>query len=304
MEPFHFMKTSFPWISRLRQGLTLGGCLAVFSTLAFPPAPHHTVFGTVRDEQGNPLRAVNAEVLLESEGVAISRTAIADGAEPGINYSLTIPLDSGATSDLYKPTALRPTVPFRMRVKIGNTIYLPMEMVGAANLLTRPGERSRVDLTLGVDSDGDGLPDAWERALIQMLGGGLTLADIRPGDDSDGDGMTNLEEYLAGTYAFDPEDGFALAILSTAAGRPLLEFVSIRHRTYSLYSSTDMQTWVPAPFTLQGDAATAAGRPHYKAPDTRLLRVRVGPFEDPGTLDGEAVEGVEQSPRFFKVMVH
>jgi hypothetical protein len=290
------MTIPIPQVARVAQVALLAGCVAAFSALAFPPAPHHTVFGTVRDEQGNPLRATGAEVLLEANGVAITRAPIADGSEPGVNYTLTIPLDSGATADLYKPTALRPTVPFRMRVKIGNTIYLPIEMTGASNLLTRPGERSRVNLTLGVDSDGDGLPDAWERALIQMLGGGLTLSDIRPDDDSDGDGMTNMQEYLAGTYAFDPEDGFALTILSTAANRPLLEFVSIRNRTYSLYSSTDMQTWVSEPFTLQGDAATAPGRAFYRAPDTRLLRVRVGPFVP--------VEGVEEAPRFFKVMVH
>ena len=30
--------------------------------------------------------------------------------------------------------------------------------------LGKPSETTRLDLTLGEDSDGDGLPDAWERA--------------------------------------------------------------------------------------------------------------------------------------------
>lgn len=287
------MNASHPMFSKVRRIAGFAGGLAAAVLVAFPPAPHHTIFGTVRDEQGAPLRATGAEVLLEAEGRAIARAFIANGSEPGVNYTMSIPLDAAVTSDLYKPTALRPTVPFRMRVKIGNTIYLPIEMTGASSLLTRPGERSRVNLTLGVDSDGDGLPDGWERAMIQILGGNLTLADIRPGDDSDGDGMTNLQEYLAGTYAFDPEHGFSLAIVSTLAGRPQLEFVSIRGRSYSVFSSTDMQTWVPAAFSVPGDSATVAARSFYRAPDTRLLRVRVG-----------ASEGEEETPRFFKLMVY
>ena len=41
---------------------------------------------------------------------------------------------------------------------------------------------------------------------------GGTLANIRPGDDLDGDGISNYNEYLTGTYAFDPTDGFFLPL--------------------------------------------------------------------------------------------
>ncbi len=47
---------------------------------------------------------------------------------------------------------------------------------------------------VALDSDGDGMPDEWERRH------GLNPND--PGDaaqDTDGDGYTNLEEYLNGT---------------------------------------------------------------------------------------------------------
>lgn len=267
--------------------------LGAAAALAFPPAPHHTVFGTVRDEMGTPLNTTGAEVLLDVGGSTPVKAAVAPSPEPGVNYRLAIPMDAGATADLYKPSALRPTVPFRMRVKIGSATYLPIEMTGAANLWTRPGGSSRVDLTLGLDSDGDGIPDAWERALMQMLGGNLSLGDVRPGDDSDADGLSNLEEYLAGTYAFDPADGFALAILAETSERPVLEFTAIRGRSYTILASETMNGWTPVSFNLPTDPADAAGREHLQAAETRLIRARVQPAGAGGP-----------TYRFFKLAVH
>ena len=258
-------------------------------SLAFPPAPHHLVHGLVRDEQGNPLDDPKAVVQLEVGGTIVSTATVSSVADVDGNYRLTIPLDSGVTAQRYKPTAQLPSVPFRMRVKIGNVNYVPIHMNGVSSLVTKAGGLSRVDLTLGEDLDGDGMPDAWERTLMAASGGTKTLADIRPGGDDDGDGMTNLAEYLAGTYAFDPEDGFTLSILGVEAGRSQLEFTAIRGRTYTIESSNDMKTWTPVNFQV----GTGAEQGSYVAKDVRPVRVSVGA----GTEASEA-------PRFFKVMVH
>lgn len=260
---------------------------------AFPPAPHHTVFGQVRDEYGAPISRPGAEVWMESGSAVLAKSPLRIDPEPGVNYRMEIPMDSGATSDLYVPTAMQPFVPFRLRVKVGNLTYLPIEMTGAASLVTRPGAVSRVNLTLGVDSDNDGLPDAWERSLIDALGGGKGVADVGPDDDSDGDGLSNLQEYLAGTYAFDPQDGFNLAILSSTEGRATLEFLAIRGRTYSLRVSEDLSQWTSVPFKLSTDPAVAAERNSFRASDTRVVRPVVAPQIEGGTL-----------PKFFRVIVH
>ena len=265
--------------------------LGVTSSLAFPPAPHHLIYGMVRGEMGDPLTVTNAEVILvTSAGVQIKTTIIPNLA-PGVNYRLTVPLDSGLTADPYKPTALRPTVPFRLSVKIGTTTYLPIEMAGNYKNLGQPAKETRLDLTLGEDSDGDGLPDAWERAIIAILGGNLTLADIGPGDDSDHDGMSNLNEYLAGTYAFDPADGYKLAIIGVSSGRPILEFTAIRGRTYSVQGSTDLQNWAPVPFRVPAEGPEASSRQAYQATDVRVLRIEA----EPGA-NGQAAS-------FFKLIV-
>jgi hypothetical protein len=246
---------------------------------AFPPAPPHVIYGTVRDEMGTPLNLSNTQIILEpTNGVQLTTALIVD-PEPGVNYRLSVPIDAGIAPDLYRPTALRPQVGFRIRVQVGTTTYLPVEMIGNLRNLGRSAEKTRIDLTLGEDTDGDGLPDSWERLLIAMLGGNLTLADIRPGDDSDGDGISNHDEYIAGTYAFDPEDGFRLAWVDAAAASPRLEFLGIAGRTYTLQASTNLPAWQPMTFRLAG-AVPGAGQSTYRATDVRWVQIE--PVLPPG----------------------
>jgi hypothetical protein len=259
-----------------------------FCALSFPPAPHHTLYGLVRNQWGDPVTIAPSDVFLETPSGVLLHTSMVTGLEPGVNYRLEVPMDSGTAPDLYQPTALRPFFQYRLKVLIGQTVYLPIEMAGNFSQIGRPSERTRLDLTLGVDSDGDGLPDAWEQQLIATYGG--TLASIRPNDDSDGDGLTNLQEYLAGTYAFDPSDGFALAITGVNAGASALEFLALRGRNYTIQASPDFRTWTSVPFRLATDAAQAALRNNYQAADVRTLRVEV-PFQ-PGATN-----------RFFRALV-
>ena len=110
--------------------------------------------------------------------------------------------------------------------------------------------------TVAYRADTDGLPDAWERALIERdpTGRLRTLADVKPGDDLDGDGLTNLQEYLIGTYALDQLDGLALEVLAVENGRARLRFSTVPGRVYTVRSSTNLNDW-----NVQGFALAAAG---------------------------------------------
>lgn len=268
------------------------GLASSIAACAFPPAPHHILYGTVRDEFGNPFDAPGTIVFLETEGIPAIRTSVASGSVSGINYRIHVPIDAATTSDRYKPSALRPAAPFRMRVRVGNTDFLPIEMAGVSKLSATPSATTRIDLTLGVDSDGDGLPDAWELALIAATGGNRSLSDIDPKGDTDGDGLTNLQEYIAGTYAFDPEDGFSLSIVGNQSGRSVLEFTALKGRSYSIQASPDMLNWAPVPFTLPTDTPNTTARLRYGSTDVRPIRALVGPFSDS-----------PQPARFFRLMV-
>jgi hypothetical protein len=258
---------------------------------AYPPAPHHVIYGMVRDEMGNPLDVQTATVILETLAGVQAKTHINPNLQPGVNYSLEVPMDSGITSDLYKPTALCPMVPFRIKVQIGQTIYLPIQMKGDYSKLGQPGQRTRLDLTLGEDADGDGVPDAWERALIARLGLKVDIKDIRSDAHTDGGALNNLQEYIAGTYAYDSKDGFALKIVRTVGAAAVLEFMTIRGRSYSICGSADMNTWTPVTFYVLPAGPDSVDVPSYYAPDDQVLQTQIIP------------QSGQRSARFFKLMV-
>ncbi len=238
---------------------------------------------------GNPLSVLGAEVILETTTGTSIRTTVSPGLEPGVNYRLAVPLDAGVRSDVYRPDAQRATVPFKMRVRIGQTVYLPIEMTGDFSKLGQSAQSTRLDLTLGEDSNGNGIPDAWERAILAASNG--KIKTVRPGDDSDGDGVSNLDEYLAGTNAFDSKDGFSLKVVEVKASAPTLEFMSIRGHTYTIFGTADLNAWAQTPFRFANDSADTADRQSYEASDSRVVQVSVRPPADQPAL------------RFFKLRV-
>lgn len=85
------------------------------------------------------------------------------------------------------------------------------------------------------DSDGDGIPDEWER------GRGLDARDPADGPaHGDGDGRSNFEEYCADTDPLDTDDFFHLTDCAYNPDRPdrgiFVGFTSSSNRLYNLYS--------------------------------------------------------------------
>ena len=227
-----------------------GGLLLPVMVGAFPPAPHHAFYGMVRDEMGRPLEGENVEVLFETFSGRLVRAGVGPGWSPGTNYRMKVPMDSGTTPDLYNTVAMRYEMPYKIRVQVGYQVYLPIEMVGDLGTIGKPGKATLLNLTLGEDSDGDGMPDAWERALLAQ---GQTLEDINPNDDTDGDGMSNLDEYISGNYAFDADDGLRLDIVARVEEGTVLEFMGIKGRTYTVKGSSDLEEWSELVFQVDGE---------------------------------------------------
>lgn len=280
---------SFP-VGWLRYGLAaLVLSLGTFA-YAFPPALPHTIYGMARDEYGNPLRTNATIVLTTSTGATV--TAVVDpDDEAGVNYRLVVPLDSAVKNDVYKTGALQGSVPFRIRVVINNATFLPLEMVGDYSLLGQPGKRTRIDLTLGEDTNGNGLPDAWERAMIAARGWNVTLGSLNGASSPGGNGVTLLQEYVAGTYGFEDGNGLNLAIARVEAGTPVLEFLAVRGRRYTIVGSSNLKSWNPVSFRPLLPDAGPDPVSNYLSPDVRLLQVSV-----PAPVTGAA-------PIFYKLQI-
>jgi len=107
-------------------------------------------------------------------------------------------------------------------------------------------------LNPSVDSDGDGMPDAWE-----------TLNGTNPGvndasSDPDGDGQSNLQEYLAGT---DPLSKTSVLVVTSQAVTPgglSVSWSSIPGRTYRIEESADLVNWTTAVDATTASATTTS----------------------------------------------
>jgi hypothetical protein len=154
------------------------------------------------------------------------------------------------------------------RVVIKNAATPPTGLVSSAAILS-----------VGVDTDGDGLPDDWE---TNHQFSATDAADAT--QDADGDGATNLQEFLAGT---DPWDASSLlrieAIAQNRDGVVTLQFTAQSNKTYTVRASpaTDGAAWVrvadvPAAPTnrtvvvTDPSAPIAAGQRFYRLASPRL----------------------------------
>lgn len=257
--------------------------LASVSVLhGFPPAPYYTLYGTVRDQVGQRITAEGAVIVLLKGGVELGRTPIDSTLWIEQNYELNIRIDqdrSGTT--LYNEKAVPALGLFSLVVEMSGSLFYPIEVAGSLTS-GKGGERVRLDLTLGEDSDGDGLPDVWEQWQLYQAGyypdgnGDWPIDLITRNGDFDSDGSSNLLEYLAGTFAGDATEKFELAIKEKLPGSVRFEFYGIIGKSYTIERSVDAQTWTRIPFAI---AAPAAGQISHTATSIGVLSAFTTPLD-------------------------
>jgi hypothetical protein len=126
----------------------------------------------------------------------------------------------------------------------------------------------------GPDTDGDGLPDDWER----QYAGNLTT--LNGAGDNDGDGLPNSQEYLADTDPLNPSSALRITDFDANAGGTAnsITFTSRPTRVYEVQERTTLNPgalWSDSGLGLMAPAAGATTtRAFGDAPSpTRFFRV-------------------------------
>ena len=256
------------------------------SLLAFPPAPHYTLYGMVRDQVGQSITAEGATLILLKDGQEISRTSIDSSRRLDQNYELTVSMDHArAGTTAYKTGVLTTQSQFSLVVEMDGAKFYPIEVNGDLTA-GKGGERVRLDLNLGEDSDGDGLPDVWEQWQLYLGGyfpdenGNWPIHLIDRNGDLDGDGSSNWREYVAGTFAADSTESFTLEIKEKQPDFVRFEFFAIAGKTYTIERTTDLSTWSRVDFSIH--AATAPRESLHAASEIGIVPAFITPLAGGG----------------------
>ncbi|HXJ62065.1 MAG TPA: hypothetical protein VNU68_35960 [Verrucomicrobiae bacterium] len=224
-------------------GTTAAACI-IFQFLSFPSGqaeisePDNLLYGTIVIGT-NPVTPARSDVVVEARrtptGPAVATYRM--GSNPGLGafYALHIPVE--ASTPVANTNASLP----------GDTLYIVLcDASGvegqATYTIPERGVVQRVNFGVAVvDSDGNGLPDAWEIAWFGKTG-------QNPNADPDHDGRSNLQEWITGTNPLDANEAFSVSIQQTA-GQIQVAFVALRAegagydgmtRRYSFQSSTNL----------------------------------------------------------------
>ncbi|MBT5064359.1 MAG: hypothetical protein HN758_04445 [Verrucomicrobia bacterium] len=253
-------------------GMALLGALQ-----AYPPVPHFVIEGNLRDELGRPLEGDGVEVRLLAENGQVYRSMPNAYAGRNINYQMVVPVDGGLAGASYHRLAQWPEFAYRIEVMVDGVQHVPIELRDATPATGQSGQVQVLNLTLGEDLDGDGLPDLWESMLAEKAGG---IENVHPEDDSDGDGISNLQEYYSGTLAFDAENGFRLNFKELTDQSMVFEFMAVRGRMYRLMQSNDLVHWEDTLFEVRGNNQVLS---QYLAPASRAIEIML-----PSVLEGNS----------------
>ena len=218
----------------------------------------------VRDQVGQTVRAEGAEVILLKGGVEVGRTPITS-TRIDQSYELNLRIDQNRSgTSLYTDKAVAAGGLFSVVVSMNGVLFYPIEVAG--NLTAGKGsERVKLDLTLGEDSDMDGLPDTWEAWQLHQAGhsadenAGWDLSLIDSDGDFDNDGQSNVLEYMAGTFAGDATETFALTIKEKLPESVRFEFYGITGKVYTIESTVDMKSWTRVPFAMEASGPVVGG---------------------------------------------
>lgn len=234
-----------------------GGILALGAAVAAAglPRPMVVYYGQACDCYGQVYKD-GADVFMTRGTQEVARCTIAGTLGPGVNFAVRVPYD-GDPDDGTDYVAWAVDEGDVLDVWVSDLHGTRKVEECVVPPVGKPGETVALRIVAGEDGDGDGMPDAWERA------NGLDPADPSDADgDLDGDGQSNLAEFRAGTVPWLAADVFAVESSGgTPEGMYRLTFQTVYGKVYTVASApleldeTGNFAWSECTFALE-DGAT------------------------------------------------
>ena len=242
------------------------GCfwLGIASSRSFAgiPEPDLVWYGKVLgSSDGAPIRFTSGTLIWRIEplagGPAILLATELTNINSQFSFVLRVPCESpepglSASTNVINLT----TPPGRYRRLTVTLDGQPLSLISAPSevspVLADRGRTERIDLRLGtppVDSDDDGLADAWEMQHFGSL-------SANGNGDPDGDGLNNLREFRAGTNPTDAASRFEVVEINKVPSGALIQWSSQANRRYMVKRSTSLLT-APANYAVVQSGLTA-----------------------------------------------
>jgi hypothetical protein len=160
---------------------------------------------------------------------------------PGVNFALYVSLDDGSEDRPYSDIAIEEGAPVEIIVRDADGEHSIMN-TNALPVPEYPGQVILVNVTAGIDSDHDGMSDAWEQEIVDMSTNPAitSIEDVRPEDDYDGDFASNWDEYRSGNFAFLDYDYLFIEHLAFVGERMQMELLSVPGKAYTVSYTTNL----------------------------------------------------------------
>jgi hypothetical protein len=220
------------------------------------PEPGLVMYGEIRNMAGGtPVRMTSGTLnwtVLNTNGMPVPLTATLTNINDQFSYWLLVPFETevegyALTPNGALPLTVQTSTYSRAVVSIvsggvtSSATILPPAGSNFTFNVTDQGKFERVDLQVSIgmiDTDGDGLPDAWEQ---QYFGSAASTNGYN--GDFDGDGMSNGREYVAGTSPTDAHSVFEfIEPTRVENGQVAVRWASVSNRMYSVWRSQDLLT--------------------------------------------------------------